>query len=114
VDELELELVVAPPVPPSEAAVHVPPWQVPLEQAVPSAFAGFEHAPVAESQVPAAWHSSSAVHTTGLPPVQAPAVHACVHAPLHVVPSAWLDQDMVEVAGVQTWQALAGFMAAAM
>jgi hypothetical protein len=41
--------------------------------AVPSALFGFEHAPVVGSHVPATWHSSSAVQTTGLPPVQIPA-----------------------------------------
>src|SRR5437660_894044 len=45
------------------APVHVPPWQVslcvqrsPSLQAAPSALAGFEHAPVAGSHVPASWH----------------------------------------------------------
>jgi hypothetical protein len=43
--------------------VQVPFWQVsacvqelPSLQAAPFAFAGFEHAPVAGSQLPAAWH----------------------------------------------------------
>jgi len=43
--------------------VHVPPWQVsvcvhasPSLQVVPSAFAGFEHWPVAGLHVPATWH----------------------------------------------------------
>ena len=40
--------------------------------AVPFAAAGFEHAPEAGSQVPAAWHWSLAVHATGLAPVHAP------------------------------------------
>jgi hypothetical protein len=34
---------------------------------------GFEHVPVPGLQVPAVWHASSAVHTTGLPLVHAPA-----------------------------------------
>jgi hypothetical protein len=45
------------------APVHVPAWQVsvwvhasPSLQAVPFAAAGFEHWPVAGSQVPATWH----------------------------------------------------------
>jgi hypothetical protein len=45
------------------APVQVPPWQVSVcvhkllsTQAVPSGLAGFEHFPVAPSQVPAVWH----------------------------------------------------------
>jgi hypothetical protein len=44
-------------------AVHVPVWQesasvhaFPSLHAVPSAFAGFEHAPVVELQTPSSWH----------------------------------------------------------
>jgi hypothetical protein len=68
--------------------VQLPAWQVsvcvhpfPSLQTVPSALAGFEHAPVLASQVPTSWHWSLAVHTTGLPPVQLPAwqVSVCVH-----------------------------------
>jgi hypothetical protein len=33
---------------------------------------GFEHLPVAASQVPAEWHWSEALHTTGVPGVQTP------------------------------------------
>lgn len=43
--------------------VHTPAWHVsacvqalPSLHVVPSVFAGFEQAPVAESQVPASWH----------------------------------------------------------
>src|SRR5262245_42912381 len=69
--------------------VHTPPWQESLcvqallsLQPVPLAFGGFEHTPVAESQVPATWHWSDGVHTTGLLPVQVPAWQAsdCVQA----------------------------------
>jgi hypothetical protein len=48
----------------------------------PLVLGGFEHAPVAGSQVPATWHWSRAAQVTGLPPVQIPAtqVSACVQA----------------------------------
>src|SRR2546429_5899282 len=59
--------------------VHTPLSQVsvcvqalPSLQAVPSAFAGFEHVPLAGSQTPATWHWSEAVQTTGLLPVHTP------------------------------------------
>src|SRR5205814_8827100 len=59
--------------------VQVPLWQVSVcVQALPSLHAvpllafGLEHWPVAVLQVPAVWHWSSAVQTTGLAPVQAP------------------------------------------
>jgi len=59
--------------------VQTPLWQVsvcvqalPSLQALPLVFTGFEHVPVAESQVPAAWHWSEAVQTMGLLPVHAP------------------------------------------
>jgi hypothetical protein len=66
-----------------------PPWQVsvwvhafPSLQTVPSILAGLLHVPVAPSQVPASWHWSLAVHTTGLLPVQVPIwqVSVWVHA----------------------------------
>jgi hypothetical protein len=88
-------------------AAHVtalPPAQVPLwhvslfVQAFPSLHdvpfgaAGFEHAPVDASHVPATWHVSLGVHVTRLPPVHVPLWHvsAKVHAfpSLHVVPFA--------------------------
>jgi hypothetical protein len=47
-------------------------------QPVPSGAAGFEQTPVPESQVPAAWHTSLAAHTTGLPPEHAPDAHVSV------------------------------------
>src|SRR5205814_8952114 len=59
--------------------VHTPPSQVsvrvqasPSLHAVPSAFAGFEHIPLAGSHVPAMWHWSEAAQTTGLVPVHTP------------------------------------------
>ena len=57
--------------------VQTPAWQVSRLACrrcrrctvVPSAAFGFEQTPVAGSQVPATWHWSGAVQTTGLPPV---------------------------------------------
>jgi hypothetical protein len=50
-----------------------------------------EHVPVALSQVPARWHWSEAVHTTGSVPLQDPAWQVSVWvqalASLHAVPS---------------------------
>src|SRR5207247_1200051 len=69
--------------------VQVPLWQVsvcvqglPSLQAVPLLVCGLEHWPVAVSQVPATWHWSVAVQTTGLLPVQPPRwqVSVCVQA----------------------------------
>ena len=69
--------------------MHVPAWQasdcvhaLPSLHALPFAFAGFEQAPLAGLQVPAVWHWSSAVHVTGLAPVQFPPWHVsvCVQA----------------------------------
>src|SRR6185312_4728634 len=71
------------------APAHTPDRQVsvrvqalPSVQAVPSASAGFEHAPVVGLHIPAPWHWSWAVQLTGFPPVQAPdwQVSVCVQA----------------------------------
>jgi hypothetical protein len=49
-------------------------------------FGGFEHIPVVVLQVPATWHSSSAVHTTASLPTQLPcALHLSVF--VHALPS---------------------------
>src|SRR5437870_6020965 len=77
--------------------VQVPLWQVsvgvqalPSLQAVPLLAFGLEHWPVPVSQVPATWHWSSALQTTGLAPVQVPLwqLSVCVQAlpSLHAVP----------------------------
>ena len=62
--------------------------------------------------MPALWHWSSGVQVTGFDPTHTPAwqVSVWVQASpsLQVVPLAPLDQVVVEVAGVQTWQELAG------
>src|SRR5438552_715348 len=78
---------------------------LPSVQGVPSAWAGLVQAPVAGSQVPAVWHWSEAVHTTGFVPTQAPATQAsvCVHTLPSVqgVPSAWAGLVQAHVAGSQ-------------
>src|SRR5438552_1279872 len=58
---------------------QLPFWQLslcvqalPSLQLVPLAAVGLEHLPVAGSQVPATWHWSKAVQTTGLDPTQLP------------------------------------------
>jgi len=58
-------------VPVTQVATQVPAVQAPAPppdtvQAVPSVAVGLEHDPVAESQVPATWHWSSAVQTIGV------------------------------------------------
>jgi hypothetical protein len=72
-------------------AAQAPDWHVsgvvqllPSLHAMPFAFAGFEHVPVAGLHVPASWHWSDAVHVTGLAPVQTPAwqLDVAVHASL--------------------------------
>jgi hypothetical protein len=79
---------------------------------VPFATVGFEHAPVAGSQVPTAWHASDAEQTTGLAPVHVPfwQVSACVHAlpSLHGEPFAAFGFEHWPVDGLQvpaTWHA---------
>jgi hypothetical protein len=61
-------------------------------QVVPSAAFGFEHIPVLVSQVPATWHASSGVQTTGFPPRQLPPWQVSVWVQelpsSHMVPSA--------------------------
>src|SRR5438093_1270414 len=60
--------------------VQAPAWQesvgvdaVPSVEEVPFALAGLEQVPVDVLQVPAVWHWSWAVQTTGFGPVQVPA-----------------------------------------
>src|SRR5712691_5581536 len=62
------------------APTQAPAWQVsvcvqafPSVQVLPFGLSGLEQVPLAGSQVPASWHWSSAVQTTGLVPVQTPA-----------------------------------------
>ena len=88
--------------------MHTPAWHVsvcvhalPSLHPVPLALFGFEQTPVATLHVPATWHWSLAVHTTGFAPVHTPAWHVsvCVHAlpSLHPVP---LDAGGLEQAPV--------------
>ncbi len=92
--------------------VQVPAWQLslcvqalPSLQAAPFAFAGFEQVPVLRSQVPARWHWSLAVQTTGFAPLQEPAwqVSLCVQAfpSLHAVPFGFAGFEQVPVLGLQ-------------
>jgi hypothetical protein len=97
--------------------VHVPATQVSIcvhalasLHVVPSGRGGFEHAPVAGSQLPATWHWSSAVHVTGVPPVHTPAwqVSDMVHGlpSLQTVPLGAFGLEHVPVFGSQmpaTW-----------
>lgn len=84
--------------------------RLPSLHAVPSGFAGFEHAPVKGLHVPATWHGSLAVQVTGLPPKQVPASQKspCVHAlpSLHGVPFGAGGFEQSPVTGLQipaTW-----------
>src|SRR5439155_454128 len=92
--------------------VHTPLSQVsvwvhalPSLQAVPSAFAGFEHVPLAGSQVPAMWHWSEAVQTTALMPVHTPLSQVSVWVQalpsLQAVPSSFAGFEQVPLAGSQ-------------
>jgi hypothetical protein len=83
---------------------------LPSLQAEPLGFAGFEHTPVAVSQVPATWHWSRAEQITGLVPTQDPDWHAslCVQAfpSVQPVPSAAFGLEQMPVAVSQvpaTW-----------
>jgi hypothetical protein len=76
----------------------------PSLQVVPSALAGLEQAPRAESQVPGSWHWSSAVHTTGLPEQrpawqESPVVQASPS--VQAVPSGLAGLEQAPVVGVQ-------------
>jgi hypothetical protein len=92
--------------------VQVPAWQVsvwvqalPSLQVVPFAAVGFEHTPVAGTQVPATWHWSLATQLFGLPPVQLPAWQVSVWVQalpsLQVVPFATATAAGQPVAGTQ-------------
>ena len=55
--------------------------KLPSEHAAPFGFVGLSHMPVAGLHVPRLWHWSGAGQTTGLVPVQTPAMQlsVCVH-----------------------------------
>jgi hypothetical protein len=92
----------------------------PSSHAVPSASAGYEHAPVAPSHVApvAVWHASGgALHRTGLLPVHTPPWHVsvCVHASpsSHDAPLALAGYEQApvapsHVAPVAVWHASGG------
>src|SRR5437879_4354566 len=95
------------------APTQAPSWQEslwvqasPSEQALPSAWFGLEHVPLAGSQIPATWHWSSAGQTPGFAPMQLPAwqVSVCVQASpsAQALPSAWFGLEHVPLAGSQT------------
>src|SRR5207245_1436800 len=92
--------------------LHSPAWQVsvrvqalPSLQAVPSGFAGFEHAPVAGSQAPASWHWSAGAQVTGFVPLHSPAWQVSVRVQalpsLQAVPSGFAGFEHAPVAGSQ-------------
>ena len=94
------------------APAQVPVWQVSvwvqaLESlhAVPFAFSGFAQMPVEGSQVPALWHWSLAVQTTGFAPVQVPVWQVSVwvqaFASLQAVPLVLGGFEQTPVAGLQ-------------
>ena len=66
--------------------------------------AGLEQVPLAGSQMPASWHWSEALHTTGLAPVQAPARQVSVWVQAlpssQVLPFAFSGLEQVPVAGL--------------
>src|SRR5216110_2215612 len=89
--------------PASQVSVRV--QALPSSQPVPSGLAGLLQTPDAGLQVPAVWHWSEAVHTTGFAPTQAPAwqVSLCVHAlaSLQLVPLGLAGLLQTPVAGSQ-------------
>src|SRR5437879_10290205 len=90
--------------PASQASVRV--QALPSSQPVPSGLAGLLQTPDAGLQMPAVWHWSAAVHTTGFAPTQAPAwqVSLCVHAlaSLQLVPLGLAGLLQAPDAGLQT------------
>src|SRR5437762_390332 len=93
--------------------MQAPAWQVSLcmhalaaLRLVPLGLAGLLQTPDAGSQVPAVWHWSATVHTTGFAPTQAPAwqVSLCVHAlaSLQLVPLGLAGLLQAPDAGLQT------------
>ena len=92
--------------------VQLPDWQVsvwvqasPSLQGVPLDLGGSEQIPVEELQVPALWHWSEAVQTTGLDPVHTPnwQVSVWVHRSpsLQGVPSVLGGSEQIPVDGLQ-------------
>src|SRR5216110_324252 len=90
--------------PASQASVRV--QALPSSQPVPSSLAGLPQRPVAGLQMPAVWHWSAAVHTTGLAPTQAPAAQVSVRVQAspssHGAPSSLAGLLQTPEAGLQT------------
>src|SRR5207249_1601520 len=88
----------------SQASVRV--QALPSSQPVPSGLAGLLQTPDAGLQMPAVWHWSAAVHTTGLAPTQAPAVQVSVRVQAlpssHGAPSSLAGLLQTPEAGLQT------------
>lgn len=91
---------------PDELHVAVPDTQS-LTQVVPPVATGFEHAPVLVLHVPAVWHWSEAVQTTGLLPTHTPLWQASVRVQallsLQLVPLPRSLHAVVLTAGWQLW-----------
>src|SRR5262249_18631071 len=93
--------------PPQTPAVQMSPTvqNSPSLHAEPSALSGLEQVPLAGSQVPATWHWSSAVQTTGLVPTQVPAWQVSVWLQalpsLQTAPLALAGFEQVPLAGLQ-------------
>ena len=92
--------------------MHAPDWQasvcvqkLPSSHGLPSVFEGLLQTPVDALHVPAVWHWSCAVQTTGFEPVHASAMHwsVCVQRlpSLHGAPSGLLGFEQVPVAALQ-------------
>jgi len=90
---------------------QTPLWQasfvvqsLPSLQVIPSSAAGFEQTPVPGLHVPASWHTSIAVQTTGRDPTHVPLSQASVavqaFASLQTVPSGAAGFEQTPVAGV--------------
>src|SRR5947208_6481177 len=90
--------------PASQASVRV--QALPSSQPVPSGLAGLLQTPDAGLQMPAVWHWSAAVHTTGLAPTQAPAAQVSVRVQAlpssHGAPSSLAGLLQAPDAGLQT------------
>jgi hypothetical protein len=91
---------------PAASQTSLPLHTLPSGHGVFAGFAGFEQAPVLVLQTPASWHWSSAVHVTGLAPVQFPPWHVsvCVQAfpSLHGALFGLAGFEQTPVSGLQT------------
>src|SRR5437867_2210475 len=87
------------------AQVSVRVQALPSSHGAPLSLAGLLQPPEAGLQTPAVWHWSAAVHTTGLPPTQAPAAQVSVRVQAlpssHGAPSSLAGLVQTPVAGLQ-------------